>query len=202
MELFKLNKIYFLGIGGIGMSALARYFNAKGVKVSGYDKTSTFLTQELEKEGIDIHYFDNPDFIDNSIELIIYTPAIPKDLKEWGFALQMDCPLMKRSEILGLLTKDYFTIAVAGTHGKTSITSMIAHVLHYAGIDIIAFIGGVSKNYNSNLLLNQNSKVIVVEADEFDRSFLNLNPDVVVVSSIDSDHLDIYKIPEHEMEIH
>ncbi|MEI8203030.1 MAG: UDP-N-acetylmuramate--L-alanine ligase [Bacteroidota bacterium] len=197
MELTKLRKIYFIGIGGIGMSALARYFNAKGTEVFGYDKTSTLLTKEMEKEGIFIHYTDDVGSVISNPDLVVYTPAIPTDLEEWKHVLRMGYPLMKRSEVLGLISKDYFCIAVAGTHGKTSITSMIAHIINSAGIEIIAFMGGISKNYNSNLIMKANSKVFVVEADEFDKSFLTLNPDIAIVSSIDADHLDIYKTHDH-----
>ncbi len=193
MELSKLKNIYFLGIGGIGMSALARFFASKGVSVSGYDKTSTPLTKELEKEGISIHYADDTSLIPQSPDLVIYTPAIPADLLEWEHVHNLGCPIMKRSEILGLLSKDYFTIAIAGTHGKTSITSMVAHILQSAGMKITAFMGGISKNYHSNLIVNPDSEIFVVEADEFDKSFLTLNPDIAIVSSVDADHLDIYK---------
>ncbi len=190
--------VYFLGIGGIGMSALARYFKSLGCNVSGYDKTKTSLTQELEKEGIAIHYDENIDKIPVEIKsnstdsIVVFTPAIPKNNLEYLFFIEQNTKLYKRAEVLGLITKNYFTIAVAGTHGKTTTSSIIAHVLNECGVDTIAFLGGISINFNSNLLLNPKAKTVVVEADEFDRSFLTLSPNISVVTSIDADHLDIY----------
>lgn len=192
MDINKLHNIYFLGIGGIGMSALACYFNSRGVKVCGYDKTQTPLTLELKKEGIDIHYEDDVKFIPEQIDMVCYTPAIPKDNKEFNYFIDKGYVLIKRSELLGYLTKDKFTIAVAGTHGKTSITSLIAHIFKNAGKNVTAFIGGISRNYNTNLVLSQPTDIMVAEADEYDRSFLTLNPDITVISSMDADHLDIY----------
>ena len=174
------------------MSGLARYFHAIGVKVSGYDKTSTTLTKELENEGIHVHYEDNPELIPESIDIVCYTPAIPKDNKEYQYLINKGYTLTKRSEVLGLLTKDKFTIAVAGTHGKTSITSLIAHLLKHAGLKVTAFIGGISKNYNSNIIMSENPDIMIVEADEYDRSFLTLHPDIAVITAMDADHLDIY----------
>lgn len=198
MNLKEVNIVYFLGIGGIGMSALARYFKSLGCNVSGYDKTKTTLTEQLEQEGISIHYDENLDKIPVEIKsnsegsIVIYTPAIPKDNAEYLFFINQNIRLYKRAEVLGLITKNYFTIAVAGTHGKTTTSSIIAHVLNQCGVDIIAFLGGISLNFNSNLLLNPKAKTVVVEADEFDRSFLTLSPNISVVTSIDADHLDIY----------
>lgn len=202
MNLKKVNSVYFLGIGGIGMSALARYFKSLGCNVSGYDKTKTSLTQELEKEGIVIHYDEDLDFVQSFFpslreglgmgNLVIYTPAIPKDNAEYLFFINQNIRLYKRAEVLGLITKNYFTIAIAGTHGKTTTSSIIAHVLNECGVDTLAFLGGISLNFNSNLLLNPKAKTVVVEADEFDRSFLTLSPNISVVTSIDADHLDIY----------
>jgi len=192
-DINNIKTIYFLGIGGIGMSALARYFNTMGVSVYGYDKTSTPLTEQLIKEGIKIHFEDDIKQIPKQTDLVVYTPAIPSDHKELNYFKENEYPLKKRSEVLGLLTQNYFTIAVAGTHGKTSITSMIAHILNHSEIKITAFIGGISKNYNSNLILNKETEIIVVEADEYDRSFLTLHPDIAVITAIDADHLDIYK---------
>lgn len=198
MNLKEVNNVYFLGVGGIGMSALARYFKSLGCNVSGYDKTKTSLTQELEKEGIVIHYDENVDKIPVEIKsnstdsIVIFTPAIPKDNLEYLFFLEQNIKLYKRAEVLGLITKNYFTIAVAGTHGKTTTSSIIAHVLNECGVDTLAFLGGISLNFNSNLLLNPKAKTVVVEADEFDRSFLTLSPNISVVTSIDADHLDIY----------
>lgn len=185
-----------LGIGGIGMSSLARYFHSRGVNVSGYDLTKTPLTQQLEKEGVRISYQINPERINKSIDLVIYSPAIPTDNPEIKKTIKNEIPLKKRSEILGLITKDKYTIAVAGTHGKTTISSMIAHILKSSGFKISAFIGGISKNYESNFIDDANANIMVVEADEFDRSFLQLNPDIAIVSSMDPDHLDIYENSE------
>lgn len=198
MNFKELKYIYFLGVGGIGMSALARYFISLGCKVSGYDKTKTALTTELEKEGVGIHYDENinkiPEEIkgNNNNSLVIYTPAIPKDNKEYLYFITQNIKLFKRAEVLGLITKNYYTIAVAGTHGKTTTSSIIAHILNECGVDTIAFLGGISLNFNSNLLLNTKAETVVVEADEFDRSFLTLSPNIAIVTSIDADHLDIY----------
>ncbi|MCB9365374.1 MAG: UDP-N-acetylmuramate--L-alanine ligase [Flavobacteriales bacterium] len=198
MKINDVNNVYFLGVGGIGMSALARYFLAQGCKVSGYDKTKTTLTEQLEKEGVEIHYDENVDIIPTVFKsntentLVIYTPAIPKNNKEFIFFQEQGVKLYKRSEVLGLITESYFTIAVAGTHGKTTTSSMVAHVLTVCGVDCIAFLGGISLNFNSNLVLNNKAKIVVVEADEFDRSFLTLSPNIALVTSVDADHLDIY----------
>lgn len=195
MEAGKLRSVYFLGIGGIGMSALARYFLHAGARVSGYDKTPTDLTRELENEGMKIHYEDKPSLIPKDTELVIYTPAIPSEQKEYQFVVKNKINMMKRSEVLGLIASGYFTIAVAGTHGKTTTSALIAHILKSAGIPHIAFLGGVSKNYETNFLLGTSGSkpvVCVVEADEFDRSFLRLSPDIAIITSADADHLDIY----------
>ncbi len=184
--------IYFLGIGGIGMSALARYFHVQGKIVSGYDKVSTPITKALQDEGIDIHFEDLGDNAIKDVDLLIYTPAIPHTLNEYTAFMNSDIPKFKRAEILGEISKDYFTIAIAGTHGKTTITSMVAHILHVSGLKVNAFIGGISNNYNSNLIVDADAHIMVVEADEFDRSFLHLHPDIAIISSIDADHLDIY----------
>ncbi|MBI9034047.1 MAG: UDP-N-acetylmuramate--L-alanine ligase [Bacteroidales bacterium] len=192
MNLKDIKKIYFLGIGGIGMSALARFFNMQACEVLGYDKTPTALTIALEKEGIDVHYDDFPDLILNDIDLVVYTPAIPNDLNEYQKVLSLKLPIKKRAEVLGIITADIPTIALAGTHGKTTMTSIVAHVLHSAGKNVTAFIGGIAKNFNSNFVLSPKPDYIVVEADEFDRSFLKLFPDIAVVSSMDADHLDVY----------
>lgn len=187
------NIIYFLGIGGIGMSALARYFKEMGVSIYGYDKTRTSLTQQLENEGMIVHYDDNVGLIPASIDLVIYTPAIPSDMKELQYFKNNGIKMMKRAEVLGKISKDFKTIAIAGTHGKTTITSMVAHVLHTSGKQITAFIGGIANNFNSNLVQHLQPEFFIVEADEFDKSFLNLRPDIAVVSSMDADHLDIYE---------
>lgn len=201
MTLNQYHNIYFLGIGGIGMSALARWFLKKGLHVSGYDKTSTTLTRELEAEGMKIHYDDQVALIPNEIKadagntLVIFTPAIPKDHAEHAYLKENGYTILKRSEVLGLITKDYKTIAVAGTHGKTTTSSMIAHILHAANKDMVGFLGGITTNYQSNLVMNgdvNKNTLVVVEADEFDRSFLRLFPQIAVVTSADADHLDIY----------
>ena len=195
-----INKVYFLGIGGIGMSALARWFRHEGYPVAGYDKTPSPLTEALEKEGMLISFTDSAaeiplDFTTNPDEvLVVWTPAIPKDSVLLNF-FQAHYQLKKRSEVLGMITKDFYTIAVAGTHGKTSTSSLIAHLLKSAGKPVAAFLGGITQNYNSNLILPGKSKeatLVVVEADEFDRSFLRLHPNEAVVTSADPDHLDIY----------
>lgn len=184
--------VYFLGIGGIGMSALARYLHLAGVKVMGYDKTQTTLTKELEAEGIEVHYDDKPELITKEIDLIVYTPAIPKDLKEFEKSTSIGVPLLKRSELLEVITQNNITLAVAGTHGKTTVSTLLAHILYTSAAGCTAFLGGISKNYNSNLLLSRNSNFIVTEADEFDRSFLRLHPYLEIITSTDPDHLDIY----------
>ena len=192
MDLNKLHRVYFLGIGGIGMSALARYFHSKGIIVSGYDKSQTPLTNELIDEGIKIHFEDNIDLIPRNIDLVVYTPAIPESNKEYQYFVNNNFELLKRAEVLGKITHDKFTIAIAGTHGKTTISSIIAHILKFTGHNVTALIGGICKNYNSNFISSENTEVFVVEADEYDRSFLTLHPDIEVISSIDADHLDIY----------
>ena len=192
MDLNKLHRVYFLGIGGIGMSALARYFRNMGIIVSGYDKSQTPLTNELIDEGIKIHFEDNIDLIPRNIDLVVYTPAIPESNKEYQYFVNNNFELLKRAEVLGKITHDKFTIAIAGTHGKTTISSIIAHILKFAGHNVTALIGGICKNYNSNFISSENTEVFVVEADEYDHSFLTLHPDIEVISSIDADHLDIY----------
>ncbi len=191
--------VFFLGIGGIGMSALARWFRANGHEVSGYDKTETPLTQALAAEGIAVHYADAVANIPAEIRenraqtLVVLTPAIPADSAEWAWLRAEGYDIRKRSQVLGVLTEGRYTIAVAGTHGKTTTSSMVAHLLHHAGLDAGAFLGGISVNLGSNLLLPATPQApIVVEADEYDRSFLTLFPDVAIVTSTDADHLDIY----------
>ncbi|GAB2868056.1 UDP-N-acetylmuramate--L-alanine ligase [Hymenobacter ruber] len=191
--------VFFLGIGGIGMSALARWFRANGHHVSGYDKTETPLTRALTAEGIAIHYADAVENIPAEIRenraqtLVVLTPAIPADSVEWAWLRAEGYDIRKRSQVLGVLTQGRYTIAVAGTHGKTTTSSMVAHLLHHAGLDAGAFLGGISVNLGSNLLLPATPEApIVVEADEYDRSFLTLFPDVAIVTSTDADHLDIY----------
>ncbi|WP_316804023.1 UDP-N-acetylmuramate--L-alanine ligase [Pedobacter nototheniae] len=202
MELDKINRAYFVGIGGIGMSALARYFAKRGVAVCGYDKTRTKLTETLEQEGILISYLDESGtlpcaFLDKHDDtLIVYTPAIPKDSKILNHFKDKGFSLKKRSAVLGIISKGMFCIAVAGTHGKTTTSSIVAHLLKDTGYDCTAFLGGITSNYNSNVLFGNNN-VVVVEADEYDRSFLTLHPDVAVITSMDADHLDIYGDKSH-----
>ena len=185
--------IYMLGIGGIGMSALARYYRSLGHDIAGYDLTPSPLTRQLESEGMTIHYEDNPALLPDNIKFVVYTPAVPRDLKEFEVLRQRNVLIMKRSEALGKISESHFTIAVAGTHGKTTTTAMLAHILNTCGKDTTAFIGGIANNFGSNLLLSKEKEsVLVVEADEFDRSFLQLRPAVSVINSIDADHLDVY----------
>jgi len=190
-DLKHIRNIYLIGIGGIGMSALARYFRLQGKRVSGYDKTETPLTNALIDEGIPVSYVDDPKVIPKDVQLIIYTPAIPKDHLGLSYYRDHRYELMKRSEVLGLITADSLNVCVAGTHGKTTISTMIAHILRDSGTGSNAFLGGISVNYNTNFWSDKNN-ICVVEADEYDRSFLKLHPDIAVISSMDADHLDIY----------
>jgi len=200
MELKDIHSVYFLGIGGIGMSALARWFNANGYNVAGYDKTATPLTDALVAEGIAIHFEDDVNLIgdeykDKTSTLVVYTPAVPKNHSELNFFFDNGFDVKKRAAVLGVLTRQYFTVAVAGTHGKTTTSSMVAHILHESGVNTMAFVGGILQNYESNLILNDpngDSPVVVVEADEFDRSFMQLSPNISIVTTVDPDHLDIY----------
>lgn len=196
MTIQEIKYVYFVGIGGIGMSAIARYFHRLGKKVLGYDKTPTHLTQELINEGVDIHFDDNVSYIhaqdlhtDNT--LVVVTPAVPKEHTEWTFFKDNGFTIKKRAEVLGVITKDTFTFAVAGTHGKTTTSSMLAHIMFDNQTDVTSFLGGVLENYQTNLV-GDGKTLTVVEADEFDRSFLHLHPDIACVISTDADHLDIY----------
>lgn len=195
-----IREIYFIGIGGIGMSALARYFHSIGVKVSGYDKTPTPLTKEMETSGISIHYEDNLDLIPKKADLVVYTPAVPKDHKELLFYQQQQYKVVKRSDVLQLITESSFNICIAGTHGKTTTTTMTGHILRHSGFGGAAFLGGISSNYGTNFWSEPGTKdgkpVCIVEADEYDRSFLKLSPDIAVISAMDPDHLDIYGTAE------
>ncbi len=188
--------IYFLGIGGIGMSALARYFKSLGVNVSGYDKTETALTSLLSAEGIIIHFEDSIELIDKAAQIVVYTPAVPKDHKELNFYRDNNYIVVKRSDVLGAITNSSFNICVAGTHGKTTTSTMVGHILRHTGFGCNAFLGGIAVNYNSNFWSSDNN-VSVVEADEYDRSFLKLSPDIAIISSMDADHLDIYGTAEN-----
>lgn len=195
MNLNQIHNVYFIGIGGIGMSALARYFQNIGKKVVGYDKTPTQLTDELKEIGLEIHFEDNVALIpaDFKVEntLVIVTPAVPVSHSEWNYFKANGFTIKKRAEVLGIITKDTYCFAVAGTHGKTTTSSILGHVLYESGVDVTAFLGGIVENYNSNLI-GSGKTVTVVEADEFDRSFLHLHPNVSCVTSMDADHLDIY----------
>ena len=185
--------VYFIGIGGIGMSAIARYYKFKGLDVSGYDRTPSELTARLESEGIAVHYEDRPDLIpsDPADTLVVYTPAIPADLAELQFVQSNGYRVIKRSRMLGEITEGQKCLAVAGTHGKTTTSTLTAHILTDCGQGCSAFLGGISKNYDTNLLVSRNP-VVVAEADEFDRSFLQLHPAIAVITAMDADHLDIY----------
>ncbi len=193
--LTNINRIYFIGIGGIGMSALARYFNTQGVFVSGYDKTPTPLTDDLQKEGIQIHFEDDLNQIDKEATVIVYTPAIPADHGELNFFKDNGYQVVKRSDVLNWITENAFTIGIAGTHGKTTTTSMTAHILRDTGYGCNAFLGGIASNYDTNFWSHEKN-VVVVEADEYDRSFLKLSPNIAVITAVDPDHLDIYGTPE------
>jgi len=188
-------QVYFIGVGGIGMSALARYFISKGATVSGYDKTATELTKSLEVSGINIHYEDNVLLIPKEVDFVVYTPAIPSNHTELNFYKDNGYPVLKRSDVLQIITETSFNICIAGTHGKTTTTSMVAHILRHSGYGCNAFLGGISANYQTNFWSDPNN-VVVVEADEYDRSFLKLKPDVAIITSMDADHLDIYGTKE------
>jgi UDP-N-acetylmuramate--alanine ligase len=197
IELKNIKYAYFLGIGGIGMSALARYFHANGVEVAGYDRIESPLTKQLVEEGMSVHYSDNPKLIPQKFLnaehcLFVYTPAIPQNLAEKNELINKGFHLYKRAEVLGLLSRNMFTLAVAGTHGKTTVSTMLAWLMQYTETKANAFLGGISKNFNSNYVSAENSNQLVVEADEFDRSFLQLTPNCSIITSTDADHLDIY----------
>jgi UDP-N-acetylmuramate--alanine ligase len=191
LNIHDIKKAYFLGIGGIGMSAVVRYFNSIGISVSGYDKTQTPLTDALALEGVSIHFDDNADLFPSDIDVVVYTPAIPVDNRIFNYCKSLDIPLLKRSDVLQLISENSFNICIAGTHGKTTTTAMVGHVLRDSGFGCNAFLGGISSNYNTNFWSNAKN-VCVIEADEYDRSFLKLSPDVISISSMDPDHLEIY----------
>jgi len=197
LSIFKhIRQVYFLGIGGIGMSALARWFRHAGYDVLGYDRTETGLTKELVSEGMTVHYRDLDAGIASLLRkdetLVVYTPAVPADMGERRYFEQEGFVMKKRSEVLGMICSQFSTCAIAGTHGKTTVSTMLAHIFKTSALDCTAFLGGISKNYNSNLLLSSSGKWVVAEADEFDRSFLRLFPDLAVITAMDADHLDIY----------
>ena len=205
MKLKDIKNIYFLGAGGIGMSALVRYFLSEGKEVAGYDRTPTPLTQKLIEEGAMLHFEDEPKnipagFLDKETTLVIYTPAIPQDHKELQYLREHGYTIKKRAEVLGLITRDKRGLCIAGTHGKTSTSTMTAHLLHNSHVDCAAFLGGISKNYHSNLILSDKSDLVVIEADEYDRSFLQLTPYIALITSADADHLDIYGTKENYLE--
>jgi UDP-N-acetylmuramate--alanine ligase len=198
MDFRTFKYIYFIGIGGIGMSALARYFNLLGYEVAGYDKVSTLLTDDLTHEGIHVHFNDDvggisANFFEPKLTLVIYTPAIPKGHRELQYFMEHGYQVKKRSEILGAIVNKLHTVAVAGTHGKTTISTITSHLLNQLDRGCTAFLGGISKNYHTNIVKSENSSLCVVEADEYDRSFLFLYPKIIILSSLDADHLDIYK---------
>ena len=205
MDIHTLKSVYFIGAGGIGMSALVRYFLSKGKKVGGYDRTPSELTEKLIAEGAAIHYDaseDNiaADFLDPQTTLVVYTPAIPADHRELVYFRQHQFEVMKRAQVLGMLTQTEKGLCVAGTHGKTTTSTMAAHLLHQSKVTCNAFLGGISKNYGTNLLLSDKSDLVVIEADEFDRSFHWLTPYASVMTATDSDHQDIYGTHEAYVE--
>ena len=187
--------VYFIGIGGIGMSAIARFFHAGGVKVSGYDKTPTVLTKELEASGIMVRYEENVELIPKKVDLVVYTPAIPAEQKELVYYRENGYKVVKRSDVLQIISESSFNICIAGTHGKTTITTMVAHLLRDSGFGCNAFLGGIAVNYGTNFW-SSTKNVCVIEADEYDRSFLKLSPDIAIITAMDADHLDIYGTAE------
>ncbi len=199
MTFNEIKRIYFIGIGGIGMSALARYFKKHGAEVYGYDRTETDLTRALVAEGMHVHYEDDVKQIPENIDLVVITPAVPKDHKELNWFQEQGFPMKKRAEVLGIISKAKRCVAIAGTHGKTTTSTMTAHLLRACGVDATAFVGGISLNLGSNFVEGE-SDWVVVEADEYDRSFLHLHPEIAVLNSLDPDHLDIYGTPEAVVE--
>lgn len=195
----QLKKIYFLGIGGIGMSALARYFNKRGIFIYGYDKTETILTKQLISEGMQIHFTDDMTLIPTDIDLVVMTPAIPKSMNIYKHFIKLGTPVKKRSQVLGEITSVVKNIAVAGTHGKTTTSSILAHVLIDSKMPVTAFLGGITKNYHSNYI-DVGNEWMIEEADEYDRSFLQLYPNIAIIGSLDADHLDIYGSREKMVE--
>jgi UDP-N-acetylmuramate--alanine ligase len=191
MDLKNIQRVYFVGIGGIGMSAIARFFNENGVKVCGYDRTETTLTRQLSAEGMHIHYTDDVNLVDPQANLVVYTPAIPPTHTELKWYREKGYEVVKRSDVLQEITRELFAITVAGTHGKTTISTMISHILRHSGYGCNAFLGGISVNYDRNFW-SSGKRVAVIEADEYDRSFLKLSPDIAVLTAMDADHLDIY----------
>ncbi len=199
MNLEDIKKVYFIGIGGIGMSALARYFQGRGAEVHGYDRTETLLTKKLVEEGMNIHYTEDVSLVPEGVSLVIYTPAVPATHRELAYLREQGVPVKKRAEVLGIISRGMKTIAVAGTHGKTTTSSILTYLLRCGGIDCTAFLGGIAANFGSNFVEGK-SDWVVVEADEFDRSFLHLSPNVAAILSMDADHLDIYGDRENLLE--
>ena len=205
MEFKDIKQVYFLGAGGIGMSALVRYFLSEGKFVAGYDRTPSPLTEKLIEEGTELHFEENIDLVPQRCKnpegtLVVYTPAIPADHKEWALFGDGRFTVKKRAEVLGIITGDKRGVCAAGTHGKTTTSTMTAHLLHQSNVDCAAFLGGISKNYKSNLVLTDKSDFVVIEADEYDRSFLHLKPYIATITSADPDHLDIYGNKENYLE--
>jgi UDP-N-acetylmuramate--alanine ligase len=192
VDIENIHKVYFLGIGGIGMSALAWYFHSRGAAVSGYDRTPSAVTERMAAAGINMHFTEDITLIPEGIDLVVFTPALPTDHKEYVYFLEHGYPVKKRSEVLGLISGKYQTLAVAGTHGKTSVSTLLAHILHTARLHMMAFLGGISKNYDTNFISSRPADYLVAEADEFDRSFLQLHPYIGIITSADADHLDVY----------
>lgn len=199
MKFENIHRIFFIGIGGIGMSALARYFHLHGADVYGYDRTETDLTRALAAEGMHLHYEDDVQYIPENVDLVVFTPAVPKDHSELNWFIDNNYPVKKRAEVLGIISRAKRCVAIAGTHGKTTTSTMTSHLLRACGVDATAFVGGISLNLGSNFV-EGHSDWVVVEADEYDRSFLHLHPEVAVLNSIDPDHLDIYGTPEAVVE--
>ncbi|MCB0531585.1 MAG: UDP-N-acetylmuramate--L-alanine ligase [Saprospiraceae bacterium] len=199
MQLNDIHTIYFIGIGGIGMSALARYFRGHGARVYGYDRTETALTKAMVAEGMQVHYDDDVRHIPENVDLVVWTPAVPQEHSELAWFRAHNIPVKKRAEVLGLISKDKRCIAVAGTHGKTTTSTIAAYLLRSCGVDATAFLGGISANLGSNFVEGK-SEWVVVEADEYDRSFLQLHPEIAILNSLDPDHLDIYGSPEAVVE--
>ncbi len=191
INIAQIKKVYFIGVGGIGMSAIARFFHARGVFVAGYDKTPTALTDQLVKEGILVHFVDDPSYCTSDFDAIVYTPAIPSDNMILNHCRSNGMNLMKRSDMLQIISRDTYNICIAGTHGKTTISTMVAHILRHTEFGCNAFLGGISSNYNTNFWSNP-KPVCVIEADEYDRSFLKLHPNIIGITAMDADHLDIY----------
>ncbi len=204
MKIDEIHRVHFIGIGGIGMSALARYFKFYGKDVSGYDRTKTPLTDKLVSEGMTVYYEENLDNLPEQVfkdpgsseNLIIYTPAIPPEHVEIQYFLKEGVELHKRAAILGEISKEFPTAGIAGTHGKTTTTSLLTYLCKVAGLDFVSFVGGINENFNSNLVIQGEPKFVITEADEFDRSFLQLSPSSAIITSMDADHLDIYDNPE------